>query len=69
MASVNRAAKLLAKDLPWLDLKKARSRVSIAAGRGEFDTNGETRKQRRIEPRSFDSWRLKQRDRDLDAET
>jgi len=66
--TVTEAARLLEKDLPWLDLKKARSRVSVAAGRGEFQTNGESRKQRRIEPHSFDSWRLKQRDRDLDSE-
>ena len=65
--TVTNAAKLLLKDVPSLDLAKARSRISTAAGRKEFTFNG-TRKDRRIEPVSFDAWRLKQRDRDLDAE-
>ena len=47
------------------NLAKARSRVSTAAGKGEFEFVG-VRRSRRIEPKSFDSWRLKQRDRDLD---
>ena len=65
--TVTNAAKLLLKDVPSLDLAKARSRISTAAGRKEFTFNG-TRKDRRIEPVSFDAWRLKQRDRDLDSE-
>jgi hypothetical protein len=65
--TVTEAAALLVKDLPALDIRKARSRISTAAGRGEFKCAG-TRKDRRIEPVSFDAWRLKQRDRDLDEE-
>jgi hypothetical protein len=64
--TVTEAAQLLAKDLPWLDTRKARARVSTAANRKEFRTNGKSRRERRIEPHSFDSWRLRQRDRDLD---
>jgi len=65
--TVTQAAALLIRDVPSLDLPKARSRISIAAGRNEFTLDGE-RKERRIEPVSFDAWRLKQRDRDLDEE-
>jgi len=65
---VTEAAQLLARDLPWLDEKKARARVSTAARRQEFRANGKARREHRIEPYSFDAWRLKQRDRDLDAE-
>ena len=54
-------------DLPGLSLAKARSRISTAAGRKEFQHKG-SRRDRRIEPHSFNSWRLKQRDRDLDRE-
>jgi len=63
--TVTQAAKLLARDVPGLDMAKARSRISTAAGREEFKFDGD-RKGRRIEPISFDAWRLKQRDRDLD---
>ena len=65
--TVTQAAKLLAHDLPSLDLRKARSRISTAAGRKEFKFAG-ARKNRRIAPNSFAAWRLKQRDRDLDQE-
>jgi len=65
--TVTQAAKLLARDLPSLDIRKARSRISTAASRGEFKTTG-SRRSRRVEPVSFDAWRLKQRDRDLDEE-
>jgi hypothetical protein len=61
------AAKLLMRDIPDLNLAKARSRISTAAGKGEFKSYG-TRRDRRIEPTSFDAWRLKQRDRDLEQE-
>lgn len=63
--SVTRAAELLMKDVPGLALAKARSRISTAAGRQEFKFTG-SRKERRIEPHAFDSWRIKQRDRGLD---
>jgi len=65
--SVTEAAELLLRDLPILDLGKARSRISMAASRDEFRSEG-SRRDRRIDPDSFASWRLKQRDRDLDAE-
>lgn len=65
--TVTRAAEHLVHDLPGLTLRKARSRISTAAGREEFKFIG-VRKDRRIEPISFDAWRLKQRDRDLDEE-
>jgi CheY-like chemotaxis protein len=65
--TVTSAAKLLMEDFPDLDLPKARSRISTAAGRRAFRFNG-SRKDRRIDPVSFDAWRLKQRNRDLAAE-
>ena len=54
-------------DLPGLSLAKARSRIATAAGRKEFQSRG-SRRDRRIEPHTFASWRLRQRDRDLDHE-
>jgi CheY-like chemotaxis protein len=39
-----------------------------AAGREEFETNGLKGRGRRIDRHTFSTWRLKQRDRDLDAE-
>jgi len=65
--TVTQAAKLLANDVPRFDMAKARSRVSAAAGREEFVSDG-SRKERRIERVSFGNWLLKQRNRDLDAE-
>jgi len=65
--TVTQAAELLVHDLPGLTIKKARSRISTAASRGEFKTTGSRRSQR-VEPVSFAAWRLKQRDKDLDAE-
>jgi hypothetical protein len=66
--SVTEAAELLMKDLPSLSLENARARVSAAAGRRSFGTNGMTRDKRRIDRDSFSTWRLAQRDKDLDAE-
>lgn len=66
--TVTQCAKLLAKDLPSIDLPRARARISKAASDGKIRTNGKARDERRIERASFDAWRLKQRDRDLDAE-
>ena len=65
--TVTQAAELLMHDVLGLELTKARSRISTAAGRKEFQFSGD-RKDRRIEPNSFASWRLRQRDRDLDDE-
>lgn len=66
--TVTQAAELLRLDFPYLSAAKAKARVSAAAGRGSFKTNGRERHERRINAESFDSWRLTQRQRDLDAE-
>lgn len=66
--TVTHAAELLMKDVPSLDLHNAKARVSKAASTGRLKTNGEKGTARRIDPVSFDAWRLKQRDRDLDAQ-
>lgn len=65
--TVTQAAELLMHDVPGLSMAKASSRISTAAGRKEFKFAG-VRQDRGIEPNSFASWRLKQRDRDLDDE-
>ncbi|MFO0839579.1 MAG: hypothetical protein U1D55_13770 [Phycisphaerae bacterium] len=65
--TVTQCAELLAKDLPSIDLAKAKARVSKAASSRKLTTNGKARDERRIEQQSFDAWRLQQRDRDLDA--
>jgi len=65
--TVTQAAKLLTRDVPCLDVTKARARISAAAGRKDFMFTGD-RKGRRIKPGSFANWRLKQRDRGLDEE-
>ena len=65
--TVTQAAQHLANDVPKFDLAKARSRISTAAGREEFVSDG-SHKERRIERVSFDAWLLKQRNRALDAE-
>lgn len=66
--TVTEAAELLVKDLLGLTLEQARARVSVAAGRGAFRTNGHLRSQRRIDRTTFDAWRLAQRDKDLAQE-
>jgi len=63
--TVTDAAKHLMDVVSDLDLKKARARISAAAGRGEFHTNGKKGLDRRIVRDSFSTWLLKQRDRDL----
>ncbi len=65
--SVTECAELLTTDIDGLTLSEARARVSGAATRGRFLTNGKTWRERRIEPVSFDAWRLRQRERDLDS--
>ena len=65
--TVTQAAKLLVHDVPFLNVTKARARISAAAGRKDFTFTGD-RKDRRIEPGSFADWRIKQRDRGLDEE-
>ncbi|GMU26348.1 MAG: hypothetical protein AMXMBFR16_12530 [Candidatus Uhrbacteria bacterium] len=56
------------KDLPDLTLKNATARVSKAANDGRVKSNGKKRDERRIDPVSFDAWRLQQRDRQMDKE-
>lgn len=63
---VSECAALLLKDVSGIDLKKAKGRVSFAANDGKFHTNGKKGIARRIERVSFDAWRLKQRERDLE---
>lgn len=65
--TVTDGAKLLMDDIPGLSLEHARARVSKAAGDNAFQTNGKKGKARRIEKHSFSTWRLAQRDKDLDA--
>jgi len=65
--TVGQCAELLRSDISNLDLKRATARVSFAAGRSRFRTNGQKGPARRVERVSFDAWRLHQRDRDLDA--
>jgi len=65
--TVTQAAGLLQRDLPGLTLKNARARISAAAGRKEFNFAG-SRRGRRIEPHTFSTWRLRQRNRGLDTE-
>lgn len=66
--TVTECAQLLMKDLLGTSLEQARAKVSRAANAGKFVTNSKQRHARRIERTSFDAWRLRQRDRDLDAE-
>ncbi len=63
--TVTEAAELLAEDLSWLTIEKARARVSRAAGNELFKTNGLEGTLRRIERHSFSTWRLEQRNKDL----
>jgi hypothetical protein len=63
--TVTDAARRLMDVVSDLDLKKARARISVAAGRDEFQTNGKERTDRRIDRDSFSTWLLKQRERDL----
>lgn len=66
--TVTQAGELLKQDLPWLTPKKANARVSKAAGEERFRTNGKKGAGRRIDRDSFSTWRLQQRDKDLEAE-
>jgi len=65
--TVTDAAKLLLQDVSGLEFKTAKVRVSRAADNGHFRTNGKTRSERRIDRDSFSTWRLEQREKDLDA--
>lgn len=66
--TVGEGAKRLHKDLKSLKLGAANTRVSRAADAGEIKNNGERGAARRIDAVSFDAWRLKQRDADMDRD-
>lgn len=63
--TVQQAALEYVNDVDGLDLAKAKARVSSAASRGKFTTNGDTGNRRRIDPATFAAWRLAERDRNL----
>lgn len=50
-----------------IDLQKSKARVSDAASRNKFRTNGEKGNRRRIDRDSFSTWLNEQHQRDLDA--
>jgi DNA-binding response OmpR family regulator len=64
--TVTQGAHLLLNDVDGIVLENAKARVSRAASAGRFRTNAKHGAHRRIEPISFDAWRLKQRDINLD---
>ncbi len=64
---VTDAGKLLLNDVSGINHAQANARVSKAATAGEFRTNGKTGHARRIDPDSFSTWRLEQREKDLAA--
>jgi len=65
--TVTECAQLLLDVVSGLDLEKAKARVSKAASDGKFRTNGKKGTDRRVDRDSFSTWRLEQRERDLDA--
>lgn len=65
--TVTEAARLLMKVVSDLNLKKARARVSAAAGRDDFTTNGKKGEARRIDRDSFSTWLIKHHVRDVAA--
>lgn len=64
--TVTEAATSLLEEVSGISLKKARARVSRAAGKHRFRTNGKRGLKRRIDLDSFNTWRLEQRDMQLD---
>lgn len=64
--TVTEAATLLLNDVSDLSLGTAKTRVTRAADREKFRTNGKGGPERRIDPDSFSTWRLEQREKDLD---
>jgi hypothetical protein len=65
--TVTEAGELVREDFPAITRENANARVSLGANRGQFRTNGQKGVARRIEPVSFNAWRLAKRDKDLDA--
>ena len=63
--TVSEAARLHCDDVDGMTIPRAKVRISRACSRGEVVATGEG-VARRIEPTSFDAWRLKEREKDLD---
>ena len=62
------AVELLAKDFHRDDRKRLTAWVSTAGSRREFRTNGLERGDKLIDPITFDVWRLRKRDEELDRD-
>ncbi|MFI4862523.1 MAG: hypothetical protein ACIAXF_17800 [Phycisphaerales bacterium JB063] len=66
--TVSEAATLLTEDVDGLSFKNAKARVSSGATRNHFKSNGKTGTARRIDRDSFSTWRIVQREKNLDDE-
>lgn len=64
--TVTEAAELLLDDVSGIDLERAKARVCRAAAANRFRINGERGRRRRIDRDSFSTWRLEQRERELE---
>jgi len=62
---VTDAGRKLLQDVSGITLPQAKARVTKAANEGMIRTNGKTDHARRIDPISYDAWRLEQRNREL----
>jgi len=65
--TVTEAATMLLDVVSGINLGKAKARISKAAVHGKFKTNGKKGHSRRIELDSFNTWRFRQREQDLNA--
>jgi hypothetical protein len=63
--TVTQAARQHLEDIPGMTLAQATAKISRACDTHKILSGGHGR-DRRIEPTSFDAWRLAQRDRELD---
>lgn len=63
--TVTEAAEKLMDVVDGLDLKKARARISCAAGDNKFVTDGASGADRRIHIHAFNAWLMEQRRKDL----
>ncbi|MDQ7013521.1 MAG: hypothetical protein Q9O74_06440 [Planctomycetota bacterium] len=64
---VTDAGELLLEDVSGITHAQAKARVTKAISSGKIRTNGKTGHARRIDPDSFSTWRLEQREKDLAA--
>lgn len=64
--TVTAAAELLKDVVSGITTEQAKARVSRAASRAKFKTNGKTHTARRIDRGSFSTWLLEQHSKDLD---